>query len=95
MSEAEIVELARSTPREKLAVFLGVLETARMTARERLLQAPAPEEESKLLNIQEAATILGCSVHWLRRHELPCTRRVGRRVLYHSGELQKFIRSKR
>lgn len=97
MTDTEILEAARALPSEQLPAFIGLLAQATAEANARLLRpAPALPDDSKLLNIAEASQVIGCSVHWLRRHpELPCIRRIGKKVLFHSSELQKYIKQKR
>ncbi|MGH9517496.1 MAG: helix-turn-helix domain-containing protein [Terriglobales bacterium] len=97
MTDEMIVERARAASVAELPGYIGRLAEADAIARARLsAPAPIPQTEEKLLNIKQASEILGCSIHWLRRHnELPFVRHVGSRVLFHSGELQKFIRQRR
>lgn len=97
MTDSEILEKARAVPVSDLPAFVGTLATANAIAISRLSPpASVPQTEEKLLDIESAASILGVSVHWLRRHgDLPFVRHVGSRVLFHSGELQKFIRQRR
>jgi hypothetical protein len=96
-SYSEILhDVLENLPADQLPNFIGELAKANAIALSRLsAPAPALQSNEKLLDIKSAAAIVGCSVHWLRRHELPCVRRIGKRVLFHSGELQKYIRQKR
>jgi len=93
-----VIHEASTLPREQLPAFLGGLETARMTARERLLSPPVATVQAtddRLIDIQEAAQRLGVSFHYLRRHEFPFTRHIGKRVLFSSEGIQKYIRQRR
>jgi excisionase family DNA binding protein len=87
---------AQELPANELASFLGEIETIRYTAIARLnahLQAPSTDTD-RLLSIEEASERLGVSKDYLYRHgkELPCMRRMGRKLLFSSLGIDKHIR---
>ena len=87
---------AQELPANELAGFLGEIETIRYTAIARLnahLQAPSMHED-RLLSIEEASERLGVSKDYLYRHgkELACMHRMGRKLLFSSLGIDKYIR---
>jgi hypothetical protein len=100
MSEAEVLERvleqARTVPVEALPALIGQLATANAVAFSRLQSPAPPRQEDRMLNTRQAAERLNVSEAYLRHHpELPFIRRVGRKVLYSSGAIQKFIEQRR
>jgi len=96
MSEAEILEKARTTPVESLPALVGVLAQAGAIAHARLA-APQPQQHQhdELLDVDTAARRLCVSRDYLYRHhrELSFTRRVGKRLLFSATGLQQHIES--
>jgi excisionase family DNA binding protein len=88
--------LARELPAHQLPRLLGELSEIRYTAIARLnASAQAPSGESdQLLSIDEASTRLHISKDYLYRHskELPYARRIGRKLLFSTLEIDKYIR---
>lgn len=89
-----ILQHARAVPVEALPVFLGKLETIRITALARL-QAPvaAIRPEDQLLDVDAAAGRLGVSPGYLYRHhvEFAFTRRIGKRLLFSASGIENYI----
>jgi|SRR5215813_14144503 len=82
-------------PPEQLPRLLGELEEIRCTAIARLsAAAPAPVQD-QLLDVEAAAQRLGVSRDYLYRHHarLPFTRRMGKRLLFSSVGIEKYIRT--
>ena len=82
----------REMTAEQVPELLGELEVVRATAMMRLT-APAPVPQcGELLNIQAAAKRMGVSTDYLYRHaeEFPFTRRIGRKLLFHSGGINQY-----
>src|SRR5690242_18437573 len=85
-------------PTSELPQLLGELEQVRCTALARLTgPAPIKAEADELLNIDGAARRLGVSVDYLYRHHktLPFARRIGRRLLFSSAAIERYIRHNR
>jgi excisionase family DNA binding protein len=88
--------LARELTPEELPRLLGDLEEVRCTAIARLT-AVAPKsspERDELLNVAEACRRLNVSKDYLYRHhrEFTFTRRVGRKLLFSSLGIDKYLR---
>ncbi len=96
----DVLTTARDLPSQELPSFLGKLEEIRVTALARL-QSPPPAKITaldKLLPTAEAASRLGISVHYLRRHPEQLRhleRPIGRKILYSSVAIEKFISQRR
>jgi predicted DNA-binding transcriptional regulator AlpA len=96
----EVERLASEIGVEDAPGLLGDLERIRWRLRLRLEalarnhQNGAEEEPSRLLDIEEAAGRLGCSLSWLYRHSkrLPFTVRTGRSLRFSSKGIDSFIR---
>ncbi|MGA8310743.1 MAG: hypothetical protein WB755_11990 [Terriglobales bacterium] len=88
-----ITRQARTVPADDLPEFLGKLETARVTAMARLAVPTAASEPDRLLGIREASERLNLSAAYLYRHsdQLPFTVRQGRKLLFSSSGISKFI----
>jgi hypothetical protein len=95
-TELEIVLLAaKEMPQDQLPLLLGEIEQVRCTALARLTSAPvAPQESDELLNVMAAAGRLGTSTDYLYRHhrDFPFTRRLGKKLLFSSLGIEKYIR---
>jgi excisionase family DNA binding protein len=89
-----VLQLANDLPRESLPEFLGELREVEVTALARLTQAqvPAPTGPDELVDVAEAARRLGVSKGYLYRHrELPFARRIGRKLLFSSAGISRYI----
>ena len=88
---------ARTISQEDLPRLLGDLEEIRATALARLT-SPAQESQlpDSLLGVEEAATRLGVSQHYLYRNHprFPFTRRMGRSLRFSSNGIEQYIRRK-
>jgi len=86
---------ARTLAREELPRLLGELEEIRATALARLA-SPTLESQMRdsLLDVDEAATRLGVSPHYLYRNHgrFPFTRRMGRSLRFSSSGIEQYIR---
>ena len=95
-SKLQFVLLAvNELPVGELPRLLGQIEKIRVTAMARLTgSAPAPQPD-ELLDVDEAARRLRLSKDYLYRHHarLPFTRRIGKRLLFSSIEIEKYIRT--
>lgn len=88
---------ARSLPVEQLARLIGDLEEVRCVAMSRLIApTPAPQPD-ELVDIQEAARRLGVSKDYLYRHagKFQFTKRIGRKVLFSSLGISRYITARR
>jgi excisionase family DNA binding protein len=86
-------ELASVEPLTELPRLFGALEEIRATAQIRLLQpAPTPIQDT-LLDVHEAAELLGMGRDYLYRNhnKFSFTRRMGRRLLFSSEGIQQYI----
>lgn len=91
-----LLRVAREVPADDLPSLLGEIEEIRYTALARLT-APAQAasaESDQLLSIGEATRRLNVSQDYLYRHskELPFTRRMGRKLLFSSSGIERYIR---
>jgi excisionase family DNA binding protein len=89
--------VARTISQEELPRLLGDLEEIRATALARLTYpAREPQLPDSLLAVEEAATRLGVSQHYLYRNHprLPFTRRMGRSLRFSSNGIEQYIRRK-
>ena len=91
-----VLMAARQLPAGELPHLLGELEEIRATAMARLTSAAPvqPQQHDELLNAGEASQRLGISKDFLYRNhrDFPFTRRVGRRLLFSSLGIEKYIR---
>jgi len=90
------LHLAEKLGIEEVAAFLGELEQIRVTALARLscpIPAHPPDE---LLDVGVTAMRLGVSQDYLYRHQrkFPFARRIGRKLLFSSSGLDKFLAHK-
>jgi predicted DNA-binding transcriptional regulator AlpA len=93
-----VLMAAKELPPGDLPRLLGELEEIRATAMARLMApAPQPQQHDELLDTAEAAKRLGISKDFLYRnhHDFSFTRRVGRRLLFSSLGIEKYIRQQR
>ena len=82
---------------EQLPKLLGQLEEIRAPAVMRLSSlAPAPSQPDRLIDVKEAAERLGISANFLYRNSrrYPFTRREGRKVLFSSVGIDRYIAQK-
>jgi excisionase family DNA binding protein len=91
-----VLRLAQELPPEELPCLLGQIEQVRCSALARLT-APAQAQHSEpdqLLSIGEASSRLNVSQDYLYRHskEFPFTRRIGRKLLFSSLGIEKYIK---
>ena len=88
------LETARRLTPEELPRLLGELEEIRVIAMTRLTTPSAAAAcADELLSVPEAANRLSVSPDYLYRHHktLPFVRRMGRRLLFSSSGLDKYI----
>ncbi len=94
---SELLELglraAREFDRDDLPKLMAMLEEVRATALLRLSNAPAAPASDVMLDIETAAKRLGVSSHYLYRHakKLPFSRRIGRKLLFSSQGIDRYI----
>jgi excisionase family DNA binding protein len=93
MTELEMVlRLANELQPQELPHFLGILEEARQIARLRLMPAtPAPYPPDALLTVKQAAERLQCSRDYLYKTALPFKRKLGRKLLFSSREIDEYL----
>ena len=91
-----VLRAATELPAGELPRLIGELEEIRVTAMARLIgPAPAqPQQHDELLDTAQAAHRLGISKDFLYRNhrDFSFTRRVGRRLLFSSAGIEKYIR---
>jgi predicted DNA-binding transcriptional regulator AlpA len=90
------LHLAEKVSLEEVAAFLGELEQIRVTALARLSSPAAASEPDELLDVGATAKRLGVSQDYLYRHQrkFPFARRIGRKLLFSSSGLSKFLARK-
>jgi excisionase family DNA binding protein len=85
----------RELPPEELPGLLGEIEQVRYTAIARLTAPPLStfSEHDQLLDVKEAAPRLKVGEDYLYKHakEFPFTRRMGRKVLFSSAGIDRYI----
>jgi excisionase family DNA binding protein len=90
-----LLRQVQELPAAELPRFLGELEEIRCTAMARLVASATVQspEADRLLSVDEASLRLGISKDYLFRHggELPFTRRIGRKLLFSSLGINKYI----
>jgi hypothetical protein len=89
-----VLQLANDLPRESLPEFLGELREVEVTALARLTQAQvsAPMDPDELVDVAEAARRLGVSKSYVYHHrELPFARHLGKRLLFSSVGISRYI----
>jgi predicted DNA-binding transcriptional regulator AlpA len=89
--------VARTLPVERLARFIADLEEIKVVALARLVAPPPATRPDELVDIDEAARRLGVSKHYLYRHaeKLQFSRRVGRKRVFSSVGIDRYIASRR
>jgi excisionase family DNA binding protein len=91
-----VLRWAHELPPEQLPRLLGDLEEIRCTAVARLGAPPSPKPGGldQLVAVGEAAQRIGTSKDYLYRHsgELPFTKRIGRKLLFSSAGIERYIR---
>jgi predicted DNA-binding transcriptional regulator AlpA len=87
------LHLAEKLGLEEVAAFLGELEQIRVTALARLSSPIVTSHPDELLDVGATAKRLGVSQDYLYRHqgEFPFARRIGRKLLFSSVGLEKFL----
>lgn len=90
------LHLAEALNLEELAAFLGELEQVRVTALVRLSSPVVASQPDELLDVGATAKRLGVSEDYLYRHqvEFPFARRIGRKLLFSSSGLNKYLARK-
>jgi excisionase family DNA binding protein len=89
-----LLRIAQELPHEELPGLLGEIEQVRYTAIARLsVPTHTPSESDQLLSVEDAAKRLSISEDYLYRHgkEFPFTRRVGRRLLFSSAGIDRYL----
>jgi len=89
------LKCALEVPREQLPILLGEIEEVRCTAMVRLTSPESTQSvEDRLVDVEEASLRLGISQDYLYRNsgDYPFTRRMGRRLLFSSVGIDKYIR---
>lgn len=89
-----VLSAARELPQEELPKLLGELEEIRCTAMARLsVSTPAAPLPDELLDVDEAACLLGVSNDYVYRHHgsFPFTRRVGRSLRFSARGIDEYI----
>jgi excisionase family DNA binding protein len=88
-----VLTLARSLPREELPRLLGDLAEISATASARLASSVVQARPDEMLDVEEAARRMGVSKDYLYRHQrkFPFARRIGRKLLFSSVGLEKFL----
>lgn len=93
----ELETTARTVPAEKLPEFLGALERIRVLAFARLV-APTPAlRTDELVDIEEASRRLNISKSYLYRHsgQFPFARHIGRKLVFSSLGIDRYITARR
>ena len=87
------LNLARSLPCEELPRLLGDLAEISATASARLSSSVVESQPDELLDVEETARRMGVSKDYLYRHQrkFPFARRIGRKLLFSSSGLDKFL----
>jgi hypothetical protein len=90
------LQLAQTLSPEEIPALVGELEQIRVTAMARLPSSPSACPPDELLDVRAAAKRLGVSCDYLYRHhaKLPFARRMGRRLLFLSSGLARFVARK-
>lgn len=93
----ELEIAARTLPGDRLPEFLGNLEKVRVLAFARLVAPPAPLRADELLDIEGAARRLCVSKDYLYRHagRFPFTRHIGRKLVFSSVGIDRYIAKQR
>ena|SRR5215469_2783281 len=92
-----ILDRVKQLPADSLPRFLGDLEEIRITAQMRLTTPAAQAPSDRLVDINEAAERLNLSTDHIYRHkdEYPFTCCQGRKVLFSSNGIDKYIQQNR
>jgi excisionase family DNA binding protein len=88
-----VLDMAKSLPREDLPRLLGDLAEISATANARLTSSVVEARSDEMLDVEEAARRMGVSKDYLYRHQkkFPFARRIGRKLLFSSVGLEKFL----
>lgn len=87
------LHLAETSSPEEIPALLGELEQIRVTALARLSSSVVALQPDELLDVRATAKRLGVSQDYLYRHQgkFPFARRIGRKLLFLSSGLDKFL----
>jgi predicted DNA-binding transcriptional regulator AlpA len=90
------LRLAETSSPEEIPALLGELEQIRVTALARLSSPVGAFQPDELLDVRATAKRLGVSQDYLYRHQrkFPFARRIGRKLLFSSSGLNKFLARK-
>ena len=88
-----MLQLAETSSLKEIPVLLGELEQIRVTALARLSMPLPPAAVDELLDVDTTAKRLGVSRDYLYRNrkQLPFARRIGRKLLFSSIGLGKYM----
>lgn len=88
---------ARTLPLEQLARLIADLEEIRIIALVRLVAPTSTPRPDELVGIEEAARRLCVSKHYLYRHagQFSFTRHIGRKLVFSSLGLDRYITARR
>ena len=91
-----VLRLAETSSPKEIPALLGELEQIRVTALARLSMPPALAAIDELLDVGTTAKRLGVSRDYLYRNrkQLPFARRIGRKLLFSSVGLGKYMARK-
>jgi predicted DNA-binding transcriptional regulator AlpA len=90
------LHLAETSSPAEIPALLGELEQIRVTALARLSSPVLVCQPDELLDVGATAKRLGVSQDYLYRHQrkFPFARRIGRKLLFSSSGLDKFLARK-
>ncbi len=93
----ELLQAAREVDREKLPRLLADLREIELIALARFNAPPAAKPAAELLDIEATAQRMKVSRSYLYRNagKFSFTRHEGSRLLFHAGELEKYLAAKR
>ncbi len=92
------VVIAKASPADRAALIVGL--AARLATLGAGMVHTTPQSgiaPDRNLDVHEAAARLGMSAAWLYRHggELPCSTRIGRRLLFSERGIETFLARRR
>lgn len=93
-----VLKLVGDLPPEDLPRLLGDLREIEATALGRLsVRAAQSAQPDELIDVEEAARRLGVCRSWLYHHHrnLPFGRRMGRKLVFSSLGIERYIRARR
>lgn len=91
------MDLAKDLTPEDVPGLLGDLEVIRLTALARIASRTIEIKPDELLDVAQASKRMNVSPSYLYRHagRLPFTRREGRKLLFSSAGMDKYLAAKR